>query len=188
MKVKKMALIRLLTVGILLVPARCLLAGDIVGTVKVSKPLQMIVYLEKVRGKFEPQRVIMDQKEMVFIPYLLPVVKGSTVEFHNSDHTYHSVFGVGAEKFNLGNFSQGISRSHTFNKTGEVAILCKQHPEMEAYILVLENPFFVSPDALGNFTIQNVPEGQYVLRAWYRGKTMRLPGVVSTASRVVAGF
>ncbi len=188
MKVKKIALIRLLTLGILLVPARCLLAGEIVGIVKVSKPSQMIVYLEKVRGKFEPQRVIMDQKEMVFIPYVLPVVKGSTVEFHNSDNMYHSVFGVGAEEFNLGNFVKGISRSHSFNKTGEVAILCEQHPEMEAYILVLENPFFVSPDALGNFTIQNVPEGQYVLRAWYRGKTMRLPGVVSTASRVVAGF
>ncbi len=188
MKVKKMALISLLTVGILLVPARCLLAGDIVGTVKVSKPLQMIVYLEKVRGKFEPQRVIMDQKKMVFIPYVLPVVKGSTVEFHNGDKMYHGVFGVGAEEFDLGNYSQGISRSHTFNKTGEVAILCEQHPEMEAYILVLENPFFVSPDASGNFTIQNVPEGQYILKAWYRGKTLRLPVAVSNANSVVAGF
>ena len=102
MKVKKIDLISLLTVGILLVPARCLLAGDIVGTVKVSKPLQMIVYLEKVRGKFEPQRVIMDQKKMVFIPYVLPVVKGSTVEFHNGDKMYHGVFGVGAEEFALG--------------------------------------------------------------------------------------
>ncbi len=109
MKARKIALISLLTVGILLVPARCLLAGDIMGTVKVSKPLQMIVYLEKVRGKFEPQRVIMDQKEMVFIPYVLPVVKGSTVEFHNSDNMDHGVFGVGAEEFYLFNFPEVIS-------------------------------------------------------------------------------
>jgi plastocyanin len=148
-------------------------AGDIVGTVGVAKPQDAIVYVETVPGAFNGGRVNMDQLNKVFTPYALPVVKGSTVEFHNSDTLQHNVFGVGAEEFNLGNWTKGVVREHTFNKAGDVVILCNVHPEMEAHILVLTNPYFARPDGNGKFRIANVPPGQYVIRAWYRGKTKK---------------
>ena len=153
--------------------ASCLRAGDIVGTLGVAKPQEAIVYVETVQGAFNGGPVKMDQLNKVFTPYVLPVVKGSTVEFHNSDNLQHNVFGVGAEEFNLGNWTKGIVREHTFNKAGDVVILCNVHPEMEAHILVLTNPYFARPDGNGKFRIANVPPGQYVIRAWYRGKTKK---------------
>ncbi len=172
----------------LVVPARLALAGDIIGTVKVRNPAQMVVYLEKVPGDYEAQKVLMDQEEKVFLPFVLPVIEGSTVEFRNSDGLKHNVFGVGADEFDLGDWNRGVSRNHTFNKAGEVAILCNVHPEMEAYILVMQNSYFARPDEAGNFKIANVPEGQYVLKAWYRGKTKKQKVSVPASGKVTADF
>ena len=162
----------LMVLAALLIPA-ALSAGDITGTLAVPKPDQVVVYVETVPGTFRGERTKMDQQNKLFLPYVLPVVKGATVEFHNSDELQHNVFGVGADEFNLGNWTKGILREHTFNKLGEVTILCNVHPEMEAYILVLQNPYFSRLDSAGKFHIPNVPPGEYVVKAWYRGKTKK---------------
>lgn len=163
-------------------------AGDIEGAMGAPKPDQVVVYVEKVPGTFHGERVKMDQQNKVFFPYVLPVVQGSTVEFHNSDSLQHNVFGVGADEFNLGNWTKGIVREHTFTKPGEVTILCNVHPEMEAYILVLQNPYFARPDSNGKFRIANVPSGEYVLKAWYRGKTKKQNVRVPANGSVTVNF
>ncbi len=164
-------------------PPPRLWAGDIAGEIGVPKPDQAVVYVETAPGTFRGERVKIDQRNKVFIPYVLPVVKGSTVEFNNSDDLQHNVFGVGADEFNLGNWTKGIVREHTFDKPGEVSILCNVHPEMEAYVLVLQNPYFARPDGAGRFRISNVPAGDYVIKAWYRGKakkqTVKVPATGS---------
>lgn len=163
-------------------------AGDIVGTVSVPNPAQLVVYVETVPGAFHGGHAKMDQQGKVFIPHVLPVVQGTAVEFHNSENLQHNVFGVGADEFNLGTYNQGMSRAYTFNKLGEVDILCNVHPEMEAFILVLQNPYFAQPDSSGQFRIANVPPGEYVLKAWYRGKTKKQTVKVSATGSVSAGF
>ena len=178
----------LLITAALLLPTQTLLAGDIVGTLNVRNPSQVIVYVEKVPGKFNPKKVIMDQKEKIFLPFVLPVIQGSTVEFHNNDNLKHNVFGVGGDEFDLGDWTRGHVRTYTFNKAGEVAILCNVHPEMEAYILVLQNPYYAKPDESGNFNIENVPQGEYVVKAWYRGKTKKVKVSVPGAGSATAGF
>lgn len=175
-------------VVVLLVSASCAGAGDIVGALSVAKPDQAVVYVETVPGTFHGERAKMDQQSKVFQPYVLPVVQGTTVEFNNSDEMQHNVFGVGAEEFNLGNWTKGIQREHTFNKQGEVAILCNVHPEMEAYILVLQNPYFAQPDSKGQFRIAAVPAGDYVVKAWYRGKTKKQSVKVPSAGSVTVSF
>ena len=172
----------------LLVLAGPLRAGDILGALTVAKPEQAVVYVEGVPGTFRAERVKMDQRNKVFSPYVLPVVKGAAVEFHNSDELQHNVFGVGADEFNLGNWTKGILREHVFNKLGEVAILCNVHPEMEAYILVLQNPYFARLDDNGKFRIANVPPGEYVVKAWYRGKTKKQTVKVPATGSVTAAF
>lgn len=162
--------------------------GEIVGTLAVPKPDQAVVYVETVAGTFHGERAKMDQRNKVFIPYVLPVVKGTTVEFVNSDEMQHNVFGVGADEFNLGNWTKGIVREHTFNTLGEVSILCNVHPEMEAYVLVLQNPYFTQPDSTGKFRIAGVPPGEYVVKAWYRGKIKKQTVKVPATGSVTVAF
>lgn len=156
---------------VLLLPAGRLMAGDIVGALSVPKPNQAVVFVDKVPGTFHGGNATMDQHGKVFIPYVLPVVQGTAVQFHNSDNLQHNVLGVGGDKFNLGTYTLGMARSYTFAKLGEVAILCNVHPEMEAYVLVLQNPYFAQLDGTGKFRIADVPPGDYVIKAWYHGKT-----------------
>ncbi len=163
-------------------------AGDIVGSVGVPHPDHVVVYLEKVPGTFHGGHAEMDQKNKVFIPYVLVVVQGSTVEFHNSDNLQHNVFGVGADEFNLGTYGQGATKGSVFSKLGEVDILCNVHPEMAGYILVLQNPYFIQPDGSGKFRIANVPPGDYVLKAWYEGKTKKQNVKVVPKGEISAGF
>ncbi len=171
-----------------LVSVSWLRAGDIVGTVGVPKSDHAVVYVEKVPGKFQAGHAEMDQKNKVFIPYLLVVVQGATVEFHNSDNLQHNVFGVGAVEFNLGTYGQGATRGTKFDKPGEVDILCNVHPEMAAYILVLQNPYFAQPDSSGKFRIADVPPGEYVLKVWYEGKTRKQNVKVLQKGDVSVGF
>jgi plastocyanin len=185
----KMKTVGLLAVLVVLsLPAAPLKAGDIVGTLAVPKPDQAVVYLEKVQGTFHGGSAKMDQRGKVFIPYVLPVVQGTAVEFHNSDNLQHNVLGVGADKFNLGTYTEGMARSYTFNKLGEVAILCNVHPEMEAYVLVLQNSFFALLDGSGKFHIADVPPGDYVVKAWYRGKTKQQNVKVPEKGSVTVSF
>jgi plastocyanin len=174
--------------AVLIGQAPWLRAGDIVGTVTVPKPDQVVVYVETVAGTFAAAHATMDQLKKVFVPFVLPVVKGSTVDFRNGDNLSHNVFGVGADEFNLGAFSMGGVRQHTFNKPGEVNILCNVHPEMEAHVLVLQNPYFARPESNGKFQIAGVPPGDYVIKAWYAGKTKKQSANVPATGSVTVTF
>ncbi len=175
-------------VAVLFLLAAGLRAGEITGTLAVAKPDQAVVYLETVPGTFPAEHAKMDQRNKVFSPHVLPIVQGSTVEFQNSDELQHNVFGVGADEFNLGNWTKGIIRQRTFNKPGEVAILCNVHPEMEAYVLVLQNPYFARLDDNGKFRITKVPPGEYVIKAWYRSKTKKQTVKVPATGSITVAF
>lgn len=150
-------------------------AGDIKGKVQISGKKSnedALVYIEHVDGSFPPphKNPIMNQKNMMFLPMVLPILAGSTVNFLNNDNVLHNVFTPSncAGRFNLGTWPKGEIRSHTFNKAGcFVTILCNVHPDMQAWIAVLQNPYFAATDKNGNFEIKNVPKGNYVLKVWY---------------------
>lgn len=178
----------IVTLAVLLGLATWSKAGDIVGKLGVPKLDAAIVYVETVPGTFNGGHAKMDQMNKVFIPYVLPVLKGTAVEFHNNDSMQHNVFGVGAENFDLGNWTKGIVHEHTFNKVGDVTILCNVHHEMEGHVLVLQNPYFARPDSSGAFRIANVPAGTYVVKAWYRGKIRKQTVIVPATGSVNVAF
>jgi hypothetical protein len=99
---------------------------------------------------------------------VLPVVRGSAVEFTNSDDVQHNVFSPSnaANTFDLGSYSRGESRRVTFDRVGEVVVLCNIHMEMEARILVLRDPYFATTNAAGRYAIPDVPAGSYTLKVW----------------------
>lgn len=166
----------------------CSVAGDLVGTVSAPKPDRAVVFVEGVKGAFPAKDQEIDQKGKVFIPYVLPLVKGTKVAFHNDDNLAHNVFAIGADEFNLGTFNKGAVREHTFTKNGDVTLLCNVHPEMEGHVLVLDNPYFALPDASGKFQISGVPAGEYVLKAWYGGKVKKQTVKVPASGTVTVAF
>ena len=171
---------------LLMVPAGW--AGTIEGTVKAKQIDKVVVYVEGVPGNFNAGSAVMDQQNKLFIPYVLPVLRGTKVDFLNNDNLQHNVFGVGDDEFNLGNWTKGIKREYTFGKPGQVTILCNVHPEMEAYILVLDNPYYAKPAEDGSFTIADVLAGTYTIRAWYRGKTKKKQVTVPASGSVTVAF
>lgn len=131
-----------------------------------------VIYIEKIEGKTFPapkEPVVMDQDAKVFFPKMLPVLVGTTVEFLNSDPFAHNVFTPDgcADKFDLGSWETGQSRSHKFEKPCAAVILCNVHPEMIAYVVAVETPYFAVSDADGNFTIEDVPPGTYTVSVWH---------------------
>jgi plastocyanin len=152
-------------------------AGGIVGTVKAKGAKNggdAVIYIEKVAGKtFAPpkEHQRMDQKNMTFVPHVMPVLAGTTVDFLNSDDVLHNVFSPDkcAETFNLGSWPKGQTKSYTFKDAGcRVTLLCNVHPEMEGYIVVLENPYFAVSAKDGSYTIKDVPAGTYTLKIWHQ--------------------
>lgn len=134
-----------------------------------------VVYLESAPGgafeQPEPQRARMDQRGEAFIPYVLPVLVGTTVDFPNGDPIYHNVFSLSsARPFDLGRYASGRSKSVRFDKPGIVRVFCDIHSHMSAFILVFAHRFFAATDAEGRYAIENVPAGEYEIVAWTDGR------------------
>lgn len=150
-------------------------AASVAGKVTVGDDpgCNAVVYLESGKKIAAPPmgRVVINQKNLAFTPAVLAVVRGTVIEFTNSDDVQHNVFTpsrVGG-KFDLGTYSRGESRKVTLNESGEVVVLCNIHMEMEARILVLDEPTFAATQADGTFEVPAVPPGTYRLRVWRRG-------------------
>lgn len=164
-----------LPVALLVIAATPLFAGDIHGKVAakgVRNSADAVVYVDTIAGKTFPppaEHAKMDQKNMVFIPRVLPVVAGVTVDFHNSDAVLHNVFSVDAcaDHFNLGTWPQGQVKSFTFKKPCFASLLCKVHPEMEGFVTVIPTPYFAVTAEDGSYVIKDVPDGSYTVKVWH---------------------
>jgi hypothetical protein len=115
--------------------------------------------------------MVMDQKNLAFVPRVLAVQRGTEIAFTNSDDVQHNVFSPSAiaGRFNLGTYSRGEARSVTLSQPGDVVVLCNIHMEMEAHIVVVDGPYFAVTDRDGSFRIAGVPPGSYTVKLWQRG-------------------
>jgi plastocyanin len=110
----------------------------------------------------------MRQENSTFLPHVLAVQRGSTVEFPNSDPIFHNVFSLSkAASFDLGRFPRGEAKSVRFDKAGLVKVFCHIHSDMSAVIMVRDNPFFATPDSNGRFRIDGIPSGTYRAVGWH---------------------
>jgi plastocyanin len=140
----------------------------------VPDRLKSVVYLESApRGAFEQSEgghAEMDQRNETFVPHVLAITIGTTVDFPNSDHFYHNVFSLSKVKqFDLGRYAAGKSRQVTFDRPGIVRVFCDIHSHMNAFILVFSHPFFAMTDNEGRYRIDSVPPGTYNVIAWNEG-------------------
>lgn len=144
------------------------------GVISIDPPLA-VVYLEGAfAGEDQEQVEEIRQRNYTFIPSVLPIRRGTRVEFPNDDKTYHNIFSYSpAKRFDLGRYraDERPIPSEVFDKPGLVTLRCDIHEHMRAIILVLDTPFFVLTDRDGNFRLTGLPAGEYVLKAWLNSKT-----------------
>src|SRR3984893_12910464 len=146
------------------------------GVLKTSPPVG-IVYLE---GSFPKPSALpkkeLAQKDLAFLPSLLPVQVGTRVEFPNLDDTYHNIFSYSpVKRFDLGRYrpEERPIPSVMFDKPGLVTLRCDIHEHMRGLILVLNTPYFVMSDTVGRFRLDKLPAGRYTLKAWIDSRTTR---------------
>jgi plastocyanin len=147
------------------------------GGVLSTQPPLAAVYLD---GSF-PQPASLPtkqvtQKDLTFIPALLPVRVGTKVEFPSLDDTYHNIFSYSpAKRFDLGRYrpDERPVPSQVFDKQGLVTLRCDIHEHMRGLILVLNTPYFVLTDTNGQFRLSGLPAGRYTLKAWIDSRTTR---------------
>ncbi len=147
------------------------------GGVLSTQPPLAVVYLD---GSF-PQPASLPtkqvtQKDLTFVPALLPVRAGTKVEFPSLDDTYHNIFSYSpAKRFDLGRYrpDERPVPSQVFDKPGLVTLRCDIHEHMRGLILVLNTPYFVMTDTAGHFRLDGLPAGHYTLKAWIDSRTTR---------------
>jgi plastocyanin len=116
------------------------------------------------------------QKDLTFVPALLPIQVGTKVAFPNLDDAYHNIFSYSpAKRFDLGRYrpDERPVPTQVFDKPGLVTLRCDIHEHMRGLILVLNTPYFVMTDTTGNFRLSGLPAGRYTLKAWIDSRTTR---------------
>ncbi|MHB8389394.1 MAG: cupredoxin domain-containing protein [Acidobacteriaceae bacterium] len=149
--------------------ARFAQAGDVQGKVTAQgmrSPEGIVVYIDRIPGKTFPPPVlhaVMDQARMEFVPHVLVILEGTSVNFLNDDPVQHNVYWAAINNDhklvrNMGTWPQRIVKSFTFDELGVAPLLCKVHSGMSGYILVVPTPYFAVTDKEGIYTIKNVPQ------------------------------
>ena len=138
------------------------------------EPPRAVVYLDAAPARAFPEsdepHALLDQRGETFVPHVLAVPVGTTVDFRNSDPVYHNVFSLrGPRPFDLGRYATGRSKSVRFDRPGIVRVFCEIHPHMSAFILVFAHSYFAVTGPNGTYQIPSVPPGRYNLVAWSEG-------------------
>src|SRR5215467_868454 len=146
------------------------------GVLSTQPPLA-VVYLE---GSFPRPASLptkdVEQKDLTFIPALLPIEVGTKVQFPNLDDQYHNIFSYSpAKRFDLGRYrpEERPIPSVMFDRAGLVTLRCDIHEHMRGLILVLNTPYFVMTDTASHFRLHKPPAGRHTLKAWIDSRTTR---------------
>jgi plastocyanin len=116
------------------------------------------------------EKLTFDQKNCRYHPHVFGVRVGQSVEIVNSDPTLHNIHALPKDnaKFNNGQPIQGMKMDHKFTaKEVMVPFKCDVHGWMNAYVGVVDNPFFAVTDKDGKFSFKGLPPGTYTIEAWH---------------------
>jgi len=130
---------------------------------------------------------VLDQVDCIFDPYILGVMTNQKFKVRNSDPFLHNVHPTPKVKGNAErNFAQPAKGMETRLGFAQPEVLvrfkCDVHPWMFAYVGVVEHLFFAVTDQEGNFSISNVPPGEYVLEAYHLKTHGANPGFMQEVS------
>jgi plastocyanin len=116
----------------------------------------------------QKKTAIMDQKNRMFVPHVLPVQTGTAVRFPNSDDIRHQVYSFSsAKQFQIPLYKGTPANPVVFDRSGVVTLGCSIHDRMTAYVVVVDTPYFSTTDKKGRGALSSVGAGKYSLRVWY---------------------
>lgn len=119
-------------------------------------------------GPMTTQPVVLDQKGCQYVPHVIAVMAGGSVEFRNSDLTMHNIHTmptqVGNETIDVSQGPKGAPVTKVFARPElMMPVRCNNHPWMNAFINVAQTPYFAVTDAAGRYAIAGLPPGDYTL-------------------------
>ena len=131
-----------------------------------------VIWLRRIDGPTPhvapAQNQIITQRDKTFLPHVLAVPLGTSVQFRNDDRIYHDIFSIAKpNEFDAGIRATGATYTKTFTHPGVVELLCNIHSTMNAYVLVVDSPLYAKAQASGSFVVHGVPPGRYELSAWH---------------------
>jgi plastocyanin len=155
--------------------SRTSVSGTVVGGGDAG-PGSAVVWLKRLDGR--PPAVapatgrFITQRDKTFLPHVLAVPVGTKVEFRNEDRIYHNVFSLNRPNdFDAGIRAAGTTYTRSFDAPGPVEILCNIHSTMNAYVVVVDSPFYTKTRPTGAFTLHGIPPGTYELAVWHEAAT-----------------
>jgi plastocyanin len=154
------------------------------GNVKRAVAKDVLVYLEGVKATIPSgllaRPATVASRDKSFEPHVQAVPVGKAVSFPNMDDIMHNVFSLSkGNRFDLGLYKNGAKKDYVFETPGLVRIYCNIHPQMSAYVQVMENPYYAWVARDGSFLIEDVPPGSYTLRVWHEEGEATKPVVVT---------
>jgi len=150
---------------------------------KTSELANVVVFVNAKPSAPAASRASIRQEGEEFLPHLVAITVGSTVDFPNEDLVFHNVFSLSrAGTFDLGRYPKGRSKTRLFDKPGLIKVFCHLHSQMSAMIRVFDHSYFAIPGPDGRFSIPDVPPGAYNVIAWHERV-----GEVTLRTAVVAG-
>lgn len=161
------------------------------GGAKANDLSDVVVFVEGVKpAKPKPATATVVMKAKSFIPHVVVIPVGGTIEFPNQDPIFHNAFSVSPEnRFDLELYKRPKTGSWTFKAPGVVNVYCNIHPQMSAVVVVRDNPFYAKASKDGAFTIEGVPAGKYTLVAWHeRGGDQALQITVPAEGQLAANL
>ncbi len=172
-----------------------LLAADVTGRVELkgvhAKDLSgVVIWLESPTSAQAPTRhatmkQTMRQKDKTFLPHILPITTGTTVDFPNLDPIFHNAFSSFDGKiFDVGLYAPGSSRSVRFDRPGIVRVFCNIHPAMSAVIVVVDAQSFAVSARNGTFTLADVPPGDYTVHVYHERATPATLAALTTPLKI----
>ncbi len=121
--------------------------------------------------------VVFDQKNCVFVPHVIAVMKDSTIQLKSSDAVGHNI----NSKVRDNQFNTAVPANGTGTYKVEAAsrvpgsVVCDIHSWMKAFWLVLDHPYFAVTDDKGNFEIKNAPAGTHKVVVWQEAANFVTP-------------
>ena len=128
--------------------------------------------------------VVLDQDGCVYSPHVVGLQVGQTLTIRNSDGLMHNINASPTEQRGF-NRSQPVSMdtNESFNTVEVmVPVRCDVHGWMQAYIGVLDHPYFAVSGPDGSVSLDGLPPGDYVIEAWHE-----LFGTMTTDVTVTTG-
>jgi plastocyanin len=144
-----------------------------------------VVHAAREGTEYAPAKrtAVMDQKNRTFLPHVLPIQTGTSVQFPNSDDIRHQVYSFSSAKtFQLPLYTGTPSKAIVFDKPGVASLGCNIHDRMSAYIVVVDTPHFGASGKSGRVKLSDLPPGKYVVQVWHPSLKAEATSVTLTAN------